>query len=110
MRALLPNPEGRLRAGMFLSARAVRDDVRAIVIPEQAIVPEQSRQYTYVIGDGDEIEKREVRTGRRRPGEVEVLEGLDAGERVVVEGTLKARPGERVEILELLPPVGSNRP
>ena len=79
------------------------------MIPEAAIVPEQSRQFAFVIGDDDRIEKREIRTGRRRPGEVEVVEGLRAGERVVVEGTLKARPGEAVEVLELLPPVGANR-
>jgi membrane fusion protein (multidrug efflux system) len=110
VRARIPNPEGRLRAGMFLSVRAVRDDVRALLIPEHAIVPEQSRQFTYVIGEDDRLEKREIRTGRRRPGEVEVLDGLAAGERVVVEGTLKARPGDVVEILDLLPPVGANRP
>jgi len=110
VRALVPNPDGRLRAGMFLSVRAVREDVEALMIPEQAVVPEQSRQFALVIGTDERIEKREIRTGRRRPGEVEVVEGLKAGERVVVEGTLKARAGEVVEILEMLPPVGANPP
>lgn len=110
VRARIPNGDGRLRAGMFLSVRAIRGDVRALMIPEAAIVPEQSRQFTYVIGAEGRVEKREIRTGRRRPGEIEVVDGLAAGERVVVEGTLKARPGEAVDVLETLPPVGANRP
>jgi membrane fusion protein (multidrug efflux system) len=43
---------------------------------------------------------REIRTGRRRPGEVEVLEGLSPGETVIVEGTQKARPGQPVTVIE----------
>lgn len=98
VRALLPNPEQRLRPGMFLTVRLLRDDVVALVIPEQALVPEQSRQYVLVVGEGAVVEKREVRTGRRRPGQVEILAGLSEGERVVAEGTQKARPGMPVVV------------
>ena len=45
-----------------------------------------------------ERERREIRIGSRRPGEVEVLEGLEAGEKVVTHGTLKVRPGQQVSI------------
>ncbi len=45
------------------------------------------------------VERREVETGRRRPGEVEILDGLQPGERVITEGTQKVRPGQQVEIL-----------
>ena len=100
VRALIPNERGRLRPGMFLTVELMREDVTALVVPEGAIVPERSRQYVLVIGEGNEIERREVRTGRRRPGLVEVTGGLAAGEIVVVEGTQKARPGRPVRILE----------
>ena len=100
VRARIPNPDGRLRAGMFLSVLVEREDVRALMIPEQALVPEQSLQYVFVIDANDRIEKREIRIGRRRPGEVEVLDGLVAGERVVAEGTQKARDGEIVRVIE----------
>jgi membrane fusion protein (multidrug efflux system) len=103
VRAALPNDDGRLLPGMFLTVKLLREDVTALVIPEQAIVPEQSRQYVYVVGDGERVEKRQVRTGRRQPGLVEVLEGLSAGERVVVEGTQRARPGAPVEVVRTLP-------
>ena len=99
VRALLPNEQGRLRPGMFLTVSLLKEDVQALMVPEQAIVPERSRQFVYVVGADDVVELREVHTGRRRPGEVEVLEGLSAGERVISEGTQKARPGEPVSVI-----------
>ena len=98
-RGVLPNTEERLRPGMFLTVTLRREDLQALVVPEQAIVPEQSRQYVFVVDEEDRVEKREVRTGRRRPSLVEVLSGLRPGERVVAEGTQRVRPGEVVEIL-----------
>jgi membrane fusion protein (multidrug efflux system) len=97
VRALLPNEEGRLRPGMFLTVTLLKDDVVALMIPEQAIVPERSKQFVFVVGEGNVVERREVRSGRRRPGEVEILDGLAEGERVIIEGTQKVRPGSVVE-------------
>lgn len=99
VRASIPNPAGQLRPGMFLTVTLLREDVTALVVPEQAIVPEQSQQFVFVVDDAQRVEKREVRTGRRRPGQVEIVSGLRDGERVVSEGTQKARPGELVEIV-----------
>jgi membrane fusion protein (multidrug efflux system) len=104
VRALIPNPEGRLRPGMFLTALLLREGVAALMVPEQAIVPEQSRQFLWVIGAENRVEKREVRTGRRRPGQVEIVDGLAPGERIVVEGTQKMRPGAAVRIQEWIEP------
>lgn len=98
-RALIPNPNGRLRPGMFLTVEIVRDEVDSLVVPEQALVPDQSRQFVYVVGADGLVERRQVRTGRRRPGDVEILAGLEAGERVIAEGTQKARPGGKVEVV-----------
>jgi len=108
VRALLPNEEQRLRPGMFLTVNLLREDVTALMIPEQAIVPEQARQFVLVVGAGNVVEKREVRTGRRRPGQVEVLEGLREGERVVVEGTQKALPGSPVQTAGRLDAAGAD--
>lgn len=98
VRALVPNEDGKLRPGMFLTARLLREDATALMVPEQALVPEQSRQYVFVVGPDERVEKREVETGRRRPGQVEVLSGLAEGELVVAEGTQKARPGQPVQV------------
>jgi membrane fusion protein (multidrug efflux system) len=98
-RALLPNPEAHLRPGMFLTVTVLKEDVEALMVPEQAIVPERSKQYVFVVGADNVVERRFVQSGRRRPGEVEILEGLEPGELVITEGTQKVRPGQQVEIL-----------
>jgi membrane fusion protein (multidrug efflux system) len=100
VRALLPNENAQLRPGMFLTVSLLKEDVKALLVPEEAIVPERSKQYVFVVGEGDIVERREVNTGRRRPGEVEVLNGLAPGERVITEGTQKVRPGQPVLIIE----------
>lgn len=102
VRAILPNEDGRLRPGMFLTVTLLREETTTLVVPEQAIVPEQSRQFVFVLDAEQRVEKREVRTGRRRPGQVEIADGLREGEIVIVEGTQKVSPGERVEILDEL--------
>jgi len=100
VRSRLDNEERLLRPGMFLTVSLLRQDLQALMIPEQAIVPERSQQFVWIV-DADEVaELREVRTGRRRPGQVEILGGLSAGDRVIVEGTQKARAGEPVTIIE----------
>jgi membrane fusion protein, multidrug efflux system len=99
VRAMLPNEDGRLRPGMFLTVTLLKDDVESLVVPEEAIVPERSKQYVLVVGPDAVVERREVRSGRRRPGEIEILDGLEPGERVITEGTQNVRPGQRVTIL-----------
>jgi membrane fusion protein (multidrug efflux system) len=99
VRGVLPNPRGLLKPGMFLTVTLLRRDVTAVVVPEQVIVPIQSKQYVLVVGKDGTVERREVQTGRRRPGQVEIKSGLAPGEVVVAEGTQKARHGEKVRIV-----------
>jgi membrane fusion protein (multidrug efflux system) len=99
VRALLPNSEGQLRPGMFLTVSLLKENIQSLVVPEEAIVPERSKQFVFVVSADGIAQLREVQTGRRRPGEVEVLQGLVAGERVITEGTLKARPGQTVRVI-----------
>ncbi len=98
VRSQLANDGGMLRAGMFLTVTLLRQNVEALVVPEEAIVPERSQQFVWVVGDDDLAEFRLVTTGRRRPGQIEILGGLVAGERVVTEGTQKARDGQPVTV------------
>jgi membrane fusion protein (multidrug efflux system) len=100
IRSRVPNEEGRLRAGMFLTVTLMKEDINALLVPEQALVPDRSTQSVMVVGPDSIVEQRIVQTGRRRPGEVEILAGLEAGERVIVEGTQKARNGQPVRVLE----------
>lgn len=103
IRSLIPNEQRRLRAGMFLTVTLLKENVEALMVPEQALVPERSVQSVLVVGEDNIVEQRPVQTGRRRPGEVEILEGLAAGERVIVEGTQKARDGQSVTVVGAAP-------
>lgn len=100
VRALLPNENARLRPGMFLTVSLLKEDVESLLIPEEALVPERSKQFVFVVGEGNIVQRSEVVTGRRRPGQVEILEGLQPGAIVITEGTQKARPGQPVTIIK----------
>ncbi len=99
VRALLANDDGALRPGMFLNVVLANDERDALVIPEEALSPEAERQYVFVVND-DKVERREVRIGSRRPGSVEIVGGLNAGEQVIVEGTQKVRDGATVRVAQ----------
>ena len=91
----VPNPEGRLRPGMFARVRisdphaadGKAESVSVLAVPEGALQREGNDFVAFVaLGDG-RFESRRVRTGRKGDGFVEVLDGLSAGESVAVSGT-----------------------
>jgi membrane fusion protein (multidrug efflux system) len=98
VRAVVANRDAALKPGMFLTVSVAQDRHAALVIPEEALVPEQARQFVYVV-NGAKVAKREVTLGRREPGFVEIAAGVAAGDTVVVEGTLKLRDGAAVRDL-----------
>jgi membrane fusion protein (multidrug efflux system) len=95
VRAMVANNSAALKPGMFLTVELAQDHRPGVSIPEEAVIPEQARQFVYVI-DGKVVRKREVTLGRREPGFVEIVNGLSVGDHVVVEGTLKLREGTPV--------------
>ncbi len=96
VRATIPNDDGALKPGMFMTVDLQRDRGEVLVAPEQAIVPEGTTQYVFVVEDGV-VERRAVELGRRIPGYVVIAAGLIPGETVVTEGTGKVRDGSQVE-------------
>lgn len=103
VRSIMANDEGHLRPGMFMTVTLLDQNVEALVIPERALIPERSVQYVFVVAENKIAEKRAVKIGRRRPGEVEIVEGLSAGDNVIVDGTQKARDGLPVLVIEETP-------
>jgi membrane fusion protein (multidrug efflux system) len=96
VRAIIPNEDGLLKPGMFMSVDLQRDRGDVLIAPEQAIVPEGNAQFVFVVTDGV-AQKRTVRLGRRIPGFVVIADGLSEGEAVITEGTHKVRDGTKVE-------------
>jgi membrane fusion protein, multidrug efflux system len=99
VRAAVPNADLALKPGMFLNVSLARDEHDALLVPEAALVPEQSRQFLFVIEDG-RATRREVRIGGRQPGRVEIVSGLKVGDQVIVEGTQKVREGGEVRVVD----------
>jgi membrane fusion protein (multidrug efflux system) len=99
IRAVVRNPDTSLRPGMFARVKLItRDEKEALVIPEQAIVPQGDEQYVYRIVDG-KVARVKVEIGQRRDGKVEIVKGLEANDVVVTAGQLKLRDGTPVTIL-----------
>lgn len=96
-RALLDNPDGRLRPGMFARVNLVvarKDD--ALLIPEQALLARGGKSFVFTVTEGKAVET-EVQIGQRQPGEVEVLKGLSAGQTVVTSGLQRIGNGVAVK-------------
>ncbi|HMN45552.1 MAG TPA: efflux RND transporter periplasmic adaptor subunit [Povalibacter sp.] len=92
VRARIDNRDGRLKPGMLMTVSLMRAAAPALLIPEQALVPEGNEKYVFAVRDGKAV-RTQVQTGRRRPGEVEIIDGLGDGDVVIVEGTQKVRDG-----------------
>ena len=89
-----PNPDHTLRPGQFAKARAVIDEIQgALLVPERALVELQAGYQIWVVGQDNKAETRPIKTGPRFQGRVVVTEGLKEGEKVIVEGIQKVRPG-----------------
>ena len=86
IKARVPNGNRALKPGMFVEA-SLATEVRpeAIVVPEDAILPLEGADYVWVVSDGT-ASRRQVTLGVRKPGFVEIQEGLESGEQVVVGG------------------------
>ena len=99
IRALVRNSDTTLRPGMFARVRLItRDERQAILVPEQAIVPQGDDQFVYRVVDG-KATRVKVDLGQRRDGRVEVRSGLAAKDVVVTAGQIKLREGQPVTIV-----------
>jgi multidrug efflux system membrane fusion protein len=93
-RARFDNTDGGLIAGMFVSVRmgsgAIND---ALLVPESAIGNDQSKRFVFVVGDGNKAEYRNVALGPQVDGNRIVLDGLKAGDRVILDHLQRLAPG-----------------
>jgi membrane fusion protein (multidrug efflux system) len=98
VRAVMPNPEQVLPAGMFMFLTLTLSETEEVVVPEEAIIVQAAETYVFVV-DGLRAARRPVMTGQRREGVVAVISGLDRGETVVIRGTQRLRDGAQIKIL-----------
>lgn len=110
VRGRFPNPDGRLRPGMLLQVLLLEAERPAIRVPELAVVQVGQESFVYRVAAGDTVERAHVRVGVRRDGLAEIVEGLKAGDRIVVDGTGKLRPGAKIEAASPAERAGDTRP
>lgn len=117
VRACIDNRQNQLRPGMFARVNTVFSErEKAIVVPEEAIVPQAGKQFVIKLLDGADkgteketktTQRVEVKVGIRRPGKVEILEGLAEGDEVVTAGQQRVqKDGTSVKVVELGKPGG----
>ena len=98
-KARIPNPQGKLRGGMFASLNlTLQLRESAIVIPEPALMSNGDNYTVFVVDGKSRAQVRPIEVGERLAGKAEILKGLNAGEKVVVEGIQKLVPGASVEL------------
>jgi membrane fusion protein, multidrug efflux system len=99
LRAEFPNPKHYLIPGLFARIRIVADDLHdAIVVPDRAVQQQLGRYFVIAVGEGDKAEMRAVHLGPRLGNQWVITDGLKTGDRVVVEGVMKARPGSPLKV------------
>jgi membrane fusion protein (multidrug efflux system) len=98
VRAVVRNSDTSLRPGMFARVRLItRDSKEALVLPEQALVPQGDQQYVFKIVN-DRAVRTKVDVGQRRDAKVEVVGGLSKDDVVVTAGQIKLRDNVPVKV------------
>lgn len=94
-RAVFPNPDGLITPGQFGRIRIPGSpEYDAILVPESAIVTDQSRKQLMILGPENRIEARVIRPGPGQPGGLRIVRsGIGPEDRFVIDGLLRARPG-----------------
>jgi membrane fusion protein (multidrug efflux system) len=98
MRATMPNPERTLSDGQFVTAIIrERQEAPRLVVPQAALQVDQSGYYVLAVNDQHKVEQRRVQTGPQRGTDVVVTSGVKEGDKVIVDGIQKVRPGQVVQ-------------
>ena len=100
VRAILPNPDRNLVPGLLMNVNLFKNPRQSVAVAEEALVPIGTDTYVFVVDqDKMTVARRRIETGSRKPGLVEVTNGLKEGEVVVTDGTMNVKPGAVVTIV-----------
>jgi membrane fusion protein (multidrug efflux system) len=101
IRAGLPNPQRRLVDGQLVGVTVERAQPQpVVVVPQAALIADQAGAYVLVVGNDGKLEQRRVQVGQPTGSDITIPQGLKPGERVVVEGIQKVRPGQTVQVAQ----------
>ena len=101
LRAEIPNDDLKAWPGQFIRARLILyHKPNSLMVPVAAINTSQKGQYVYVVNNSNEAEVHRVQTGERLDNMIEVIKGVEEGERVIIQGQINVRPNTKVEIVK----------
>jgi len=96
-RAKINNENSEIIPGSLLEIEIFYNEKNALSIPDTSIMYEGSKKFVYKIIENNLIKKIEIETGVRKQGNIEVLSGLNQGDKIIAEGLTKVRPGMKVK-------------
>ena len=94
------NTNFNLKPGMMANITIKLNERKSIVVKEGSIVPKRDKNFVYSVDKKNIVFKKEVSTGQRTDGYIEILKGVNENERIIFEGTNKIKDGMKVEIIE----------
>lgn len=103
LKAIFPNDNGKLWPGAFVNARLRLDVRHGVVVPESVVQSGPNGSYAFVIRPESSVEVRPLSVAATQQGEALIAKGLSEGERVVVDGQYRLRPGARVFVSRTKP-------
>ena len=98
-RAKINNENSEILPGSLLEIEIFYNEKNSLSVPDTSIMYEGSKKFIYKIIENNMIEKVEIETGIRNTGNLEVLSGINEGDKVVAEGLTKIRPGMKVKLI-----------
>ena len=96
-RAQIDNERSEIIPGSLLEIEIFYNEKDALSVPDTSIMYEGSKKFIYKVVEADIIKKSEIKTGVRNMGNLEVLDGLTEGDKIIAEGLTKVRPGMKVK-------------
>ena len=96
-RAKINNENSEIIPGSLLEIEIFYNEKNALSVPDTSVMYEGGKKFVYKIIENNMIKKIEIETGIRKQGNIEVLSGLNQGDKIIAEGLTKVRPGMKIK-------------
>ena len=96
-RAKIKNENSEIIPGSLLEIEILYNEKSSLSVPDTSIMYEGSKKFVYKIIENNKVKKTEIETGVRHKGNLEILDGLNEGDKIIAEGLTKVRPGMKIK-------------
>ncbi len=98
-RVIVDNSKFEIIPGQLLTVKIIYDEVQQIGVPESSVIIQGKTAFVYVV-NGETVDKKNIKIGKRNFGKVSVLDGISVGDEIVVEGVSKVRNKSKIKIIK----------